>query len=148
MIRVCSAYNRPILALSVDIDEALKAEHCVEPDKEIQLCASVPGMMAKIDSQCMPPSFRRRLFLCSRLGMRCCHVSSTPVVLTAPPTARHPTSFFSPFSPGCKPTRDRMRRKSAEEISRDAVQRLQQAVGGSKEQGLENDSKKGKQSQS
>ena len=36
----CSwTYNKPVKALSVDIEDALKAEHCVEPDNDTQVWA-------------------------------------------------------------------------------------------------------------
>lgn len=31
------AYKRPVTSVSVDMDDALNAEHCVEPDKDMQL---------------------------------------------------------------------------------------------------------------
>ncbi len=37
--------------LSVDIDAELNAEHCVEPDKEMQLCAIAPGVSASADNR-------------------------------------------------------------------------------------------------
>lgn len=35
--------------LSVDIEAASNAGHCVDPDREMQLCAIVPGIIAMAD---------------------------------------------------------------------------------------------------
>lgn len=43
-------YNKPIRKLFVDIDDALKAGHVVEPDNEMQLCARAVGAVASIES--------------------------------------------------------------------------------------------------
>jgi len=42
-------YKNPTSVLSVEIDEVLKAEHCVEPDSEMQFCAIAPGAAARTE---------------------------------------------------------------------------------------------------
>jgi hypothetical protein len=47
----CRKGKNPTRVLSVDIDAELNAEHCVEPDNEIQLCAIAPGVRASADNR-------------------------------------------------------------------------------------------------
>ncbi len=42
-------YKNPTSVLSVEIDDVLKAEHCVEPESEMQFCAIAPGAAARTD---------------------------------------------------------------------------------------------------
>lgn len=45
----CKNGKNPTSVLSVEIDEVLKAEHCVEPDSEMQFCAIAPGAAARTE---------------------------------------------------------------------------------------------------
>lgn len=57
--------------LSVDIEAALNAGHCVDPDKEIQVCAIAPGIMAMADN--------RAALILSRFD-RCCRLDAVLVL--------------------------------------------------------------------
>jgi hypothetical protein len=46
---VQGTYKNPTSVLSVEIDEVLKAEHCVEPESEMQFCAIAPGAAARAE---------------------------------------------------------------------------------------------------
>lgn len=53
---VSGTYKRPVRVLSVEMDEALKAGHCVELAKEMQLWAMPPGIVvaARTESSKLP----------------------------------------------------------------------------------------------
>ncbi len=43
-------YKKPTKVLSVEIEAELNAEHCVEPESDIQVSAIAPGAAARIES--------------------------------------------------------------------------------------------------
>lgn len=58
-------YKNPTKVLSVEIEAELKAEHCVDPESEMQFCAIAPGVAARIDSRAV--LVLRPIDLCFRL---------------------------------------------------------------------------------
>jgi hypothetical protein len=53
LISVEVTYKKPTKVLSVEIEAELKAEHCVDPESEMQLCAVAAGAAARIDSSAL-----------------------------------------------------------------------------------------------
>lgn len=68
-------YKNPTKVLSVEMEAALKAGHCVDPEREMQFCAIAPGAAARIDSRVVlvlgpiDLCFRLLDFVCPRLAI-------------------------------------------------------------------------------
>jgi hypothetical protein len=58
-------YKNPTSVLSVEMDAELKAEHCVEPEREMQFCAMACGAAARTDRSAV--LVLRPIELCFRL---------------------------------------------------------------------------------
>lgn len=52
-------YNKPVRVLSVEMEEALKAGHCVDLASDMQFCATVTGIDATTT-----PNARSRVWYC------------------------------------------------------------------------------------
>lgn len=62
-------YKNPTKVLSVEIEAALKAGHCVEPESDMQVSAiATPGAATRIDSSAVLVLRPIALCLCLRLG--------------------------------------------------------------------------------